>query len=113
MKGGGVLGQVGVVKIRVGRVNGWGGLYHLLLYYYSPPRFIQGAGIWSGLGVSGVGGFGGQNSPSHHVWPYTKLDFPTKFHPNRAKITKACAWDSLGMGEHGPRHTIWYHLQTE
>ena len=61
MKGGGVLGQVGVVKIRVGRVNGWGGLYHLLLYYYSPPRFIQGAGIWSGLGVSGVGGFGGQN----------------------------------------------------
>ena len=41
-----------------------------------------------------VGGWGGLNITRHTIFSntvsYTKLDFPTKFYQNRAKIAKVC-----------------------
>ena len=53
----------------------------------------------------GVGGWGGLNEtpgiPYSKILCYTKLDFPTKFNQNRAKIDKVSHLSCFWVGELG------------
>ena len=49
-------------------------------------------------------GWGGLNVPLvtlHANIKLLKLDFHTKFHPNRTKISKVCYWGGFGVGGWG------------
>ena len=83
---------------------------------WSPPSFIQIGPKLSKLSKSVFGVVSGwvgmlgwaKHTPRYVAYLFTitqsKLDLPTKFHPNRTKIAKVCYWGGFGVGGWGGRN---------